>query len=114
MNSINVIGRITKDLEVMKTGSGVPYVRFVIAVRRKFAKEGQRNADFLPCIAWRNTAEFIAKYCAKGSMVGIHGSMQSNVYEKDDKNHYTYAINVSDVTFTGSKNSNNVNIQATA
>lgn len=98
------MGRLTADPELRQTQTGIPTVRFSMAVNRRFAKEGQQNTDFINCIAWRNTAEFISKYFGKGNMIAIVGSIQTGSYEKDGRKIYTTDILVDEAYFTGAKN----------
>ena len=104
MNNVCLIGRLSSDVELKSTSGGTNYARFSIAVQRDFKnKDGEYEADFINCIAWRNTAEFISKYFGKGSMIAIVGSIQTGSYEKDGQKHYTTDINVEEVYFAGSK-----------
>lgn len=98
-----MLGRITKDVELKQTQSGVSVVSFTIAVNRRFVKEGQPNVDFINCVAWRGTAEFIAKYFGKGKMIGIVGSLQTGKYDKDGQTHYTTDVIVDEAYFAGDK-----------
>lgn len=100
MNKVLLLGRLTKDPELRATPSGVSVTSFTVAVNRRFKKD---ETDFINCIAWRNTAEFISKYFGKGSMIAVVGSMQTGSYEKDGQKHYTTDINVEEVYFAGSK-----------
>jgi len=104
MNQVVLMGRVTKDIALKQTPSGVSICSFTVAVNRRFAKEGQQNADFINCVAWRNTAEFIAKYFGKGKMIGIVGSLQTGKYEKDGQTHYTTDVLVDEAYFAGGKN----------
>ena len=67
MNKVILMGRLTKDPELRQSQNGISVARFTIAVNRRFAKDGQQQADFINCVAWRQTGEFIAKYFEKGS-----------------------------------------------
>lgn len=100
MNKVLLLGRLTKAPELRATPSGVSVTSFTVAVNRRFKKD---ETDFINCIAWRNTAEFISKYFGKGSMIAIVGSIQTGSYEKDGQKHYTTDINVEEVYFAGSK-----------
>lgn len=100
MNKVLLLGRLTKDPELRATPSGVSVTSFTVAVNRRFKKD---ETDFINCIAWRNTAEFISKYFGKGSMIAIVGSIQTGSYEKDGQKHYTTDINVEEAYFAGSK-----------
>lgn len=85
LNSVTLMGRLVADPELKTTQSELSVVSFRLAVERNYAPQGQeRQADFLPCVAWRQTAEFIGKYFTKGRMIAVEGSLQSRNYE--DKN----------------------------
>lgn len=85
MNKVVLVGRITKDPELKKSSNDTYYVQFTIAVNRQYkSASGERQADFIGCIAWRQTAEIIAKYVRKGQQIGIDGSIQTRNY--DDQN----------------------------
>lgn len=90
MNIVSMIGRLTRDPELKQTQSGVAVCSFSIAVDRKFKNaSGERETDFVNCTAWRQTAEFIAKYMPKGQRIGITGSLQSRQYEDKQGNKRT-------------------------
>lgn len=103
MNKVILMGRLTKEPESRQTQAGKKYVRFALAVKRRFAKEGQQQADFVNCIAWDKTAEFIAKYFHKGSMLAVSGSIQTGSYDKDGRTYYTTDVLVGEAYFTGEK-----------
>lgn len=106
MNKVILMGRITKDPELKHTPQGVSVCSFSIAVNRRFAKEGQQNADFINCIAWRNTAEFITKYFHKANMIAVVGSIQTRTWEDaNGKKQYATEVSVDEAYFTGSKES---------
>ena len=85
LNRVVLTGHLTKEQENKVTQSGLSVVKFVIGVHRQFArKDGEREADFISCVAWRKTAENIAKYFRKGQLIGIDGRVQTRSY--DDKN----------------------------
>ena len=74
MNKVILMGRLTRDVEMRQTPNGVSLARFSIAVNRRFAgKDAQQQADFINCVAWRQTAEFVNKYFTKGSMAVVSG-----------------------------------------
>lgn len=81
LNTITVMGRITKDIELRRTNTGTPVASFTVAVDRDFDKG---KTDFIECVAWKNTAEFAAKYFSKGSKTVVTGSLQMRDWE--DKN----------------------------
>lgn len=104
MNKAILMGRLTKDVEIRQTPNGVSVARFTLAVNRRFAKEGQQQADFINCVAWRQTGEFIARYFQKGSMIAVVGSIQSRSWDgQDGKKQYATEVNVEEAYFTGSK-----------
>ena len=105
MNKAILMGRLTKDVEMRQTPNGVTVTRFTIAVNRRFKSEGQPDADFINCVAWRQTGEFIAKYFQKGSMIAVVGSIQTRSWDgQDGKKQYATEIVVDEAHFTGSKN----------
>jgi len=108
MNRTILVGRITKDPELRRTPSDIPYVQFTLAVNRRFAnKNGERQADFINCIAWRQTAELLARYITKGNQIGVEGQIQTRTY--DDQNgvrHYVMEVLCETVTFLESKRQN--------
>ncbi len=82
MNKVILIGRLTKDPEVKNTASQVTVCRFTLAVDRRFKDQnGQRQADFISCVAWRQTANFISQYFHKGSKIAVVGSIQTRSYD---------------------------------
>lgn len=104
MNKVILMGRMTKDPELKHTPDGTSVAGFSIAVNRRFAKEGQQQADFINCVAWRQQAEFICKYFRKGSMIAIVGSVQTRSWDgQDGKRQYATEVLVDEVYFTGSK-----------
>lgn len=85
MNSVNIIGRLTKDPEMKFGSSGVAICRFTLAVEREYKKQGEeRTADFIMCVCFSKSAEFVSKYFQKGIRVGATGRIQTNKFEKDD------------------------------
>lgn len=106
INNVVLIGRLTKTPELKKTQSGVDVTSFTIAVdRNRKSPDGTYPTDFLTCVAWRNTAEFISKYFEKGQMIAVSGSIQTRQY--DDKNgnkRVATEILVEQASFCGSKN----------
>lgn len=105
MNKIILSGRITHDIELSNTRSGVAFCKFTIASNRKYADKatGERQADFINCVAWRGTAEFISKYFQKGSAIIAEGTLQNNNYESNGVKHYSYIVQIDNVEFGGSK-----------
>lgn len=111
MNKVVLIGRLTADPELRQTQSGISSCRFTVAVNRKFKNDkGDYDADFITCVAWRQTAEFISKYFSKGKMIALEGTLRTGSYT--DKNHadvthYTTDVYVDAVEFCGDKGGNN-------
>ena len=82
INRVVLVGRLTKDPELRYTPSGVPMARFTIAVNRAFSnQQGEKEADFIGCIAWRKQAENLANFMKKGSLIGVEGRIQTGSYE---------------------------------
>lgn len=109
LNRVILMGRITQDLEVKQTPAGVSALTFNIAVDRNFKNQnGEYDADFITCVAWRNTAEFIGRYFGKGRMIALEGQLRSRVYEdKNGTKHYVTEVFVDSASFTGEKTSQN-------
>lgn len=104
MNKVSLVGRITRDIELRTTASGLSVCTFTLAVNRRFKNaEGNYEADFINCVAWRQSAELLAKYFNKGSMVGLVGSIQTRNYEKDGHKVYVTEVAVEEVHFVESK-----------
>ena len=101
------MGRMCSDPELRQTQSGISCCRFTIAVNRKFKNEnGEYDADFISCVAWRQTAEFVSRYFSKGSMIAVSGSLRTGKYQDknhSDVTHYTTDVYVDNVEFTGEK-----------
>lgn len=112
MNKVILSGRLTADPELRTTQSGVASCRFTIAVDRKFADKntGERKADFITCVAWRQSAEFVSRYFNKGKMIMVEGALRNNNYQDrnhPDVTHYTLDLLVESVEFAGDKGDNN-------
>lgn len=97
-------GRMANTPELYTTPGGVPYTRFRLAVERDYAVEGERPTDFLSFIAWRKTAEFVARNFAKGSMVTIQGHLEDNTWKNGEgKMHYGMVVKVDQAWFAETK-----------
>lgn len=108
LNHITIMGRLTRDPELRRTGSGVAVASFTIACDRDFSKDGQKETDFIDVTAWRNTAEFVSKYFSKGRMAVISGRLQIRSYtDKDGNKRKAAEVVAENVYFGDSKNSNN-------
>ena len=105
LNKVILMGRFTRDPELKSTPQGVSTCSFSLAVDRDYVKQGEeRKADFINCVAWRQTAEFISKYFKKGSMVALEGSIQTRSWDdQDGKKRYATEVIVSQVYFAESK-----------
>lgn len=106
-NKVVLMGRITRDLELKTTPTGTPVLSFSLAVERSYVAKGEeRQTDFINCVAWRNTAEFISRFFAKGALILVGGELQTRQYQdKDGKNHTVTEVVVSSSRFTGEKKS---------
>ena len=111
MNRVELVGRITKDPEVKMTTSQTAYCNFTVAVDRKFKDQnGERQADFINCVAWRQTANFIGKYFHKGSMMVVSGRLQSRKWQdREGNNRTSWEVNADNVYFGESRASANSN-----
>ena len=109
LNHITLMGRMTRDPELRHTGSGTPCANFTLAVDRDFGKNenGEKETDFIDCVAWRQTGEFVSKYFTKGRMAVVSGRLQIRSWTDKDGNKRRSAEVVADnVYFGDSKNSN--------
>lgn len=99
LNTWTGVGRITADPELKTTSGGVSVIGFTLAVDRSYAKDGNRQTDFIPCTAFRATADFIAKWAHKGDVVGVTGALQSRKYDDKDGNKRTaYEVLINEVS----------------
>ena len=97
-------GRICNDVELKYTQSNIPVCSFTLAVDRRGGKGEDKQTDFINIVAWRTTAEFVSKYFAKGSMIGIEGSIQTRKYQDKDGNKRTaFEVIANNVQFMESK-----------
>lgn len=88
LNTITIMGRLTRDPELRRTGSGTAVASFTLAVDRDFSGKdsGEKETDFIDCVAWRNTAEFVSKYFTKGRMAVVSGRLQIRPWTDKDGN----------------------------
>ena len=110
INTVILMGRLTADPDSAQTQSGTAYCRFTVAIDRKFADKttGERQADFISCVAWRQTAEFINKYFSKGKMIIVEGTLQNNNYtDSNGVKHYSYNVIADNISFGESKSASN-------
>ena len=104
MNNICITGRLTQAPEIKKTTSGVSVCSVSIAVDRDYKVNGEKVTDFIPCVFWRGTAEFIGKYFKKGDMIAVIGSLESRKYkDKDGNNRTVWEVKAEKVNFCGGK-----------
>ena len=115
-NIVVLTGRLTADPELKTTQSGLSVTSFSIAVDRRFGSSEERQTDFINIVAWRQQAEFVAKYFKKGNLIGIEGSIQTRKYtDKDGNNRVAFEVLASGVQFVESKRSStDVNIAGAA
>ncbi|MBC2582214.1 single-stranded DNA-binding protein [Clostridium sp. DJ247] len=101
MNKVVLIGRLTKDPELKFTpGTGTAVATFTLAVDRRFSKEGQREADFIPVVVWGKQAESTANYMGKGKLIGVSGRIQTRSYDaKDGTKRYVTEVIAEEVQF---------------
>ncbi|MBR7928237.1 single-stranded DNA-binding protein [Aerococcaceae bacterium zg-ZUI334] len=124
MNNVQLIGRLTKDIELRYTQSGLAKANFTLAVNRSVKNQnGEREADFIQCQAWRKIAEVLAKYTSKGSQIGVVGRIQTHNYENQQGQRvYVTQVVVSEIHFLdnaksksrGENSVGNINYQPTA
>ena len=105
LNCITIMGRLTRDPELRRTGSGIAVAGFTVAVDRDFAQDGKKETDFVDCVAWRQTGEFVSKYFKKGSMIAVKGRLQIRNWNDKDGNKRKTAEVVADHCYFGSPKS---------
>lgn len=105
MNKVELLGRLTKDPEIRYTQTNNTMVAsFTLAVNRRFAKEGEQQADFINCVAWSKTADFVNKYFKKGQQVAVVGRIQTRNWEDDNgQKRYATEVIAEEVYFADSK-----------
>ena len=112
MNSVSLIGRLTRDPEVRySSGSQTAVAKFTLAVNRPFAKEGEQDADFIGITCFGKTAELVERYMSKGRMVGVTGRIQTGSYEKDGRKVYTTDVIADRVEFLDRGNASSESYQ---
>ena len=106
LNHITIMGRLVRDPELRRTGSGVAVASFTVAVDRDFGKNenGEKKTDFIDCVAWRQTGEFISKYFQKGRMIVVDGRLELRDWtDKDGNKRRSAEVNVNNAYFGDSK-----------
>lgn len=108
MNKVLLIGRLAKDVELRYTQSGTAVASFTLAVNRKFSNQnGEHEADFVNCVAWQKTAEFIANHFKKGQQMALEGRLQVRTYDGNDgQRRWVTEVVADQVEFVGSKQEN--------
>ena len=96
INRVVLVGRLTRDVEVRKTASGLSVATFTVACDRRMARgqdgNNQQSADFISCVAWRQAADFLGSYARKGALVGVEGRIQTRNYDRDGQKVYVTEI----------------------
>ena len=106
MNSILITGRLCADPELRQTQSGVSVCQFCVAVNRRFANKqtGEREADFISCVAWRQTADFVSRYFRKGGWIELSGELRNNDYtDQNGTKHHSMVVHCDNVGFVGNR-----------
>lgn len=104
LNIVALQGRLAKDPELKTTPSGTSVCSFTLAVDRSYSKDGNRQTDWIDCVAWKGTAEFICKYFQKGQLMAVNGTLQTRSYEKDGVKRKTTQVVVQSAYFCESRN----------
>lgn len=105
MNNVSLVGRLTKDPDLRYTPNGVAVATFTLAVNRAYKKEGQQEADFIPCVVWRKPAENLANFIGKGGQVGVEGKIQTRSFDgQDGKRVYVTEVVADQIHFLEPKN----------
>lgn len=102
LNTVTIIGRLTRDPELRRTGSGIAVASFTVAVERDFGsrEDGKKETDFVDCVAWRQTGEFISKYFSKGTMIVVTGRLQTRSWtDMEEVKRKATEVNVSQAYF---------------
>ena len=107
INSVVLVGRLTRDVELRKTQSGLSVASFSVACDRRLSQEqknnGEQSADFINCVAWRGSADFLGKYARKGDTVGVEGKIQTRNYDRDGQRVYITEVLANSVNLLHSK-----------
>ena len=116
MNKVILIGRLTKDPELRYTQSGTGVATFTLAVNRRFSNQnGEREADFINCVAWQKSAEFVANYFKKGQEMALEGRLQVRTYDGNDgQRKWVTEVVADQIEFVGAKKNSDSNNNSTA
>lgn len=109
INKVVLVGRLTKDIDLRKTSSNLLTCTFTLACNRRYSSNQQNGptADFINCVAWRQSADYLAQYASKGSIVGVEGRITTRNYEGQNGKVYVTEVTCDNVTLIGSNRSNN-------
>ena len=116
INAVVLVGRLTRDIDLRKTSSNISTCTFTLACDKKYkpSQEGAPTADFISCVAWRQSADFLASYASKGSIVAVEGSIQTRNYDgQDGRKVYVTEVLCDRVRLIGG-NRNNTTVNQTA
>ena len=111
LNHITIMGRLTRDPELRRTGSGIAVTSFSIAVDRDYRSGSEKEVDFIDCVAWRQTGEFVGKYFTKGRMIVVSGRLQARTWTDKDGNKRKATEVVADNCYFGDSKSEPQNTQ---
>lgn len=116
LNKVVIMGRLTRDPELRRTGSGIAVTSFTVAVDRDYTGKdgGEKETDFIDCVAWRSTGEFVSKYFAKGRMAVVAGRLQIRTWTDKDGNKRRTAEVVADNVYFGDSKKEGTSSQPTA
>jgi len=106
VNHVVLVGRLTKDIELRKTNSGASVCSFTVAIDRRFQsqQQGAQTADFISCIAWRQSADFLANYAGKGTIVSVEGRIQTRSYDGQNGKVYVTEVVADNVQIISNRN----------
>ena len=110
INRVVLVGRLTKDIELRKTNSNISTCTFTLACNRRYANanNGGPTADFISCVAWRQSADFLAQYASKGAIVGVEGRITTRNYDGPNGKVYVTEVTCDNVQLIGNSNRSNV------
>ena len=111
LNEVILMGRLTAAPDLKTTAGGTNVTSFTLAVDRRYkSQDGEKKTDFIPCVAWRETADFITRYFSKGDLIAIVGELQTRKYkDKNDNERAAFEVNVNTASFCGGKNNSSSN-----
>ncbi len=112
INSVTLVGRITKEIELRKTQSNTSVCNFTVAVDRRFTQNGEKQADFISCIAWKQGAEFLDRYATKGTIVSVEGRIQTRTYDGQNGKVYVTEVVADHVQIISQRNQESATAQS--